>query len=85
MSAGEILSSIISGVSVVILAAIARGLLGVRKEFRQFMTEHMWLLATTLWSRDKVLVIMRELGLAVDIPPPGDLRDGAGTKKDRRN
>lgn len=73
MSAPEIISSIISGVSVVILAGIARGLLGIRAEFRRFMAEHLWLLATTTWTRDRVLRMMAELGMPVDVPPPNNL------------
>lgn len=76
MNPGEIISSVISGVSVLLLAGIARGLLGVRKDFRRFMTEHLWLLATTLWTRDKVMLIMRELKLPADQPPPDDLPRG---------
>ena len=73
MNPGEIISSVISGVAVLLLAGIARGLIGVRKDFRRFMTEHLWLLATTLWTRDKVLQIMHKLDLDSGPPPPGDL------------
>lgn len=76
MNAGEVVSSIISGVAVLLLGAIARGLIGVRKDFRRFMAEHMWLIATTLWTRDKVLRIMRDLGMPADLPPPDDLPRG---------
>ena len=73
MRAAEVISSVISGVAVLLLAGIARGLVGVRNDFRRFMAEHVWLITTTLWTRDKVLRIMQELGLPVDRPPPGDL------------
>lgn len=75
MNAGEILSSVISGVSVLLLAAIARGMLGMRREFHRFMAEHSWLLATTLWNRDKVIKIMNHLGMPVDGEPPAKLPD----------
>lgn len=77
----QILDAILSAITVVLLGAIGRGMLGVRKDFRQFMTEHMWLLATSMWTRDKVLVIMSQLGMEVDNPPPGDLPNGAGGRK----
>lgn len=73
MRAGEIVSSVISSVAVLLLAAIARGLLGVRNDMRRFMLEHTWLLATTLWTRDKVMHIMRTMDLELDQPPPADL------------
>jgi len=69
----EIVSSIISGLTVLLLAGITRGLIGVRKDFRRFMAEHTWLLATTLWTRDKVLQIMDRMDMPVDGTPPGDL------------
>lgn len=73
MGAGEIVSSVISSVAVLLLAGIARGLLGVRADMRRFMLEHTWLLATTLWTRDKVMQIMRTMDLELDRPPPDDL------------
>lgn len=73
MNTGEILSSVISGLVVLLLAAIARGMLGVRNDFRRFMAEHAWLLATTLWNRDKVIRIMKQLGMPVDGEPPSNL------------
>jgi hypothetical protein len=69
----EIVSSIISGVTVLLLAGITRGLIGVRKDFRRFMAEHTWLLATTLWTRDKVIQIMVAMNMPVDGQPPSDL------------
>lgn len=76
MRSGEILSSVLSGVAVLLLASIARGFLGIRKDFRRFMTEHAWLIATTLWTRDKVLRIMESLDLPLDGEPPGKLPHG---------
>lgn len=73
MSPAEIVNSIVSGIIVLLLAAIARGMMGVRKDFRRFMAEHAWLLATSLWTRDKVLMIMAQLQMPVDQPPPNDL------------
>ena len=68
-----IVNSIIGGVAVVLLAAIGKGLLGMRKDFRRFMYEHAWLLATTLWTRDKVIHIMQEMGMPILEPPPANL------------
>lgn len=73
MTTGQILSSIISGVAVILLARIASGVRGVRRDFHRFMAEHLWLLATTMWTRDKVIRIMAELGMPADNPPPNDL------------
>jgi hypothetical protein len=73
VNTGEIISSLISGTAVIILAAIGRGLLGVRKDFRRFMAEHVWLIATTLWTRDKVTLIMRKLEIPMEGMPPSDL------------
>ena len=73
MNAGEIISSVISGVAVLLLGAIARGLVGMRKDFRRFMAEHVWLITTTLWTRDKVVRIMSGLGMPAEQPPPADL------------
>ena len=73
MNTGQIVSSIIGGVAVLLLGGIGRMLIGIRTDFRRFMQEHLWLLATTMWTRDKVLIIMKRLDLPVDNPPPNDL------------
>lgn len=73
MNAGEIVSAIISSLAVVLLTAIARAMLGLRNDLRRYMTEHVWLLATTLWTRDRVIRIMRVMDLEVAEPPPNDL------------
>lgn len=69
----NIISDIISGTSVAMLAVIGRGLLGVRKDFRQFMAEHTWLLATTMWNKDKVLQIMAKMDMPMQDEPPRNL------------
>jgi hypothetical protein len=74
MNSGQIVSSVISGAAVLLLAGITRGLLGTRRDFRRFMAEHTWLLATTLWTRDKVIQIMEQMNMPLDDGvPPGDL------------
>lgn len=73
MSVGNIISSVISGVAVLLLAAIAKAVMSIRGDFKRFMLEHTWLLATTLWTRDKVLNIMEQMKMPVDNPPPADL------------
>lgn len=74
MKASDIITSIISGTAVLLLAGIAKAMLGVRNDFRKFMGEHMWLIATTMWTRDKVINIMRDLGMPLGNPPPDDLK-----------
>lgn len=73
MNTGQIVSSIIGGVAVLLLGAIGRMMLGVRNDFRRFMQEHLWLLATTMWTRDKVIQIMNRLDMPLGNPPPSDL------------
>jgi hypothetical protein len=73
VSVAEIVNSVVSGIAVLLLASIARAMVGVRKDFRRFMAEHAWLLATSLWTRDKVLKVMQHLGMPVDEPPPNEL------------
>jgi hypothetical protein len=75
VNSGQIVSSIISGAAVLLLAGIARGLLGTRRDFRRFMAEHTWLLATTLWTRDKVIQIMERMDMPLDTDgmPPSEL------------
>ena len=73
MNTGEIVSSVISSVAVVMLAGITRALSGARADLRRFMLEHTWLLATTVWSRDMVVQIMRSMELEPPSPPPADL------------
>lgn len=59
--------------AVILLTAIARAMIGFRNDMRRFMTEHTWLLVTSLWTRDKVIKIMKVMDLESDQPPPGDL------------
>jgi hypothetical protein len=73
VNTGEIVSSLISGVGVLILAAIGRSLFRMGKEVHRFMAEHVWLISTTLWTRDKVTQIMKALDIPMDNPPPSDL------------
>jgi hypothetical protein len=70
---GEVLSAIISGVAVLLLAWIARSVHEFSRDLRRFMAEHAWLIATTLWTRDKVLKIMETMGMPLDGDPPDDL------------
>jgi hypothetical protein len=77
MNAGEIISSLISGIGVLILAAIGRAVLGLRGDFHRFMAEHVWLISTTLWTRDKVVRIMQRLDMPMDNPPPTNLPEGS--------
>lgn len=83
MSTGEIISSIISGLAVLILSAIFRMLwkvgkriIELTKHFDRFMAEHVWLISTTLWTRDKVIRIMDRMDMPMDTPPPSDLPEG---------
>ena len=69
----EIVPSVLSAMSVALLALIGKGFLTLTRDFRRFMTEHLWLLATTLWTRDKVMQVMARLDMPADPPPPDDL------------
>lgn len=70
MNAGEIVSSVIGAIACGLLTWIARRLARIGIEFHRFMAEHVWLIATTLWNRDKVIRIMDQLGMPVnDVPP----------------
>lgn len=66
----QIIQSIIGGVAVLLLAGIGRMFMGVRSDLRRFMQEHTWLLATTLWTRDKVTQIMVKLDMPMTDDPP---------------
>lgn len=68
-----LLPNILGGVAVLLLAFIGKALIGVRRDFHKFMAEHTWLLATTLWTRDKVMVIMARLDMPMTDSPPHDL------------
>ncbi len=70
----ELVSNIIGAVAVGLLGFICHVLIRAYKKFDQFMTEHVWLLATTLWTRDKVVEVMSTLGIEIGNPPPGKLR-----------
>lgn len=72
----EILSSVIGAIAVFLLGVIARSVHSATREFRRFMQEHLWLLATSLWTRDKVILIMKQLSMPIDNPPPDDLPKG---------
>lgn len=76
MSVGQIISSTISGAAVLLLAWIAKAVVGVRADFRRFLAEHAWLMSTTLWSRDRIIKIMGDLGMPVGDPPPDNLPHG---------
>lgn len=69
----QIVQSIIGGTAVLLLAGIGKMLLGVRKDVRRFMQEHTWLLATSLWTRDKVMQIMVKLEMPITDDPPDKL------------
>lgn len=69
----SIVSNTTGGIAVIFLAFIGKALMGMRRDFHKFMAEHSWLLATTLWTRDKVLVIMAKLDMPMTDAPPRDL------------
>lgn len=73
MNTAELVNSITGGVAVLLLGAIGKGVLGLRKDFKRFMTEHTWLLATSGWTRDKVRKVMGQMGMPVEDAPPDDL------------
>jgi len=69
----QIVSSVIGAIATAILAVIGRSIVGLRRDTRRFMGEHMWLLATTLWTRDNVTKVMDQLGMPVTSDPPENL------------
>jgi hypothetical protein len=52
-----------------LMAAAVRMLSKIHKDFRQFMREHLWLLAQATWSRESIVTIMKELDIAGPLPP----------------
>lgn len=66
-------AAVASTFATIILGAIARRLRALSQSFERFMGEHSWLLATTLWTRDKTIRIMDSLGMPIEQPPPADL------------
>lgn len=84
MRSTELINTIIGGVAVLILAAIGRGLIGIRHDIRRFLAEHSWLLATSLWTRDKVIQIMVKLDMPLPDRPPDDLPWHDDPRKDDR-
>jgi hypothetical protein len=69
----NVLPNIIGGLAVLLLAFIGKGMLGMRRDFRQFMAEHAWLLATSLWTRDKIMQLMAKLDMPMTEDPPDRL------------
>ena len=69
----QIISSVIGAIATAILAVIGKAIIGLRADTRRFMTEHMWLLATTLWTRDNVTRIMDQLDMPGTSDPPENL------------
>ena len=70
----SVIANIIGGVAVVLLGGIVSILWRGYRRFNRFMAEHVWLITTTLWNRDKVLNIMDHLNMPVRDEPPSDLR-----------
>lgn len=65
----QVLSAIFGALASGLLAALVGMLRGIRRDVRQFMTEHMWLIATANWSRTTIMQIMQELGIQGEQPP----------------
>lgn len=72
----QVISSVLGGVAVLLLGAIGRLILAMRKDFHKFMAEHLWLLATTMWNKDKIILIMKKLDMPIEDLPPTNLIDG---------
>ena len=69
----EVVANIIGGVAVALLTTIATILFRTFRLFRRFMAEHIWLITTTLWTRDKVIRVMHHMNLPIEDVPPADL------------
>jgi hypothetical protein len=76
VNASEIVSSIIGAVAVALLSFILSTLRRLFNKFDRFMAEHMWLIATTLWTRDKVMEMMQSLGMPMTSDPPANMEEG---------
>lgn len=66
----QIFANVIGGVATVLLGGIATLLWRGYRKLNRFMAEHLWLIATTMWTRDKVMVMMHQMGMPIDNPPP---------------
>lgn len=69
----QIFGNIIGGIAVVLLTAIAGMCYRVFRKINRFMLEHVWLLTTTLWTRDKVILMMHHMNISIDDIPPANL------------
>jgi len=63
------MSAVFGAIAAALLTWLATMIRGVRKDVRTFMAQHLWLLAMAYWSRDSILLIMRELGIEPAEPP----------------
>jgi hypothetical protein len=66
---GQVISSVLSAVAVVILAMIGSTLRRMSNDIRRFMREHLWLLAMADWTKTSVQAIMHHLNINGTSPP----------------
>ena len=66
---GQVISSVLSAIAVLVLTAIARLISGMRRDMRVFMQEHLYLLAIADWSRTTIATMTDHMGIHVTSPP----------------
>jgi hypothetical protein len=66
----QVVSAIVASIATAFLGIIARMLSGMRRDVKQFMTEHLFLLAMADWTKTSVPAIMAHLGMPMEKPPP---------------
>jgi len=76
MRPSEILGNVLAAIAVAMLGFICHVIIRAYRKFDRFMLEHVWLIATTLWTRQKVIEVMAALGIDYPDPPPADLKKG---------
>ncbi len=68
-------TAVVSAATPIILAWIAKSLLGLRNDTKRFMSEHLWLLAMAQWTSTSVADIMHHLELPFQPPPEWPKRE----------
>lgn len=66
----SITSAVVGAVATSLLAAIGVMLRGLRKDFRRFMAEHLYLLRIADWTKVNLANIFDHLNLTPTEPPP---------------
>jgi len=62
-----VVAAVAASVATALLAWIGHQLARLRTDVKQFMAEHLWLLATASWAQVSIQTLYDQLGL---VPPP---------------